>query len=299
VAAETVKVDLVDLWDGQNPHPDHLATIVIRLARPVGAVSAAVRHVRKFVIARQVKRRLQQLLKQKGSDLRIQRVRVEELSVEIWVILGGATAALWHFFKDYKDFRDGVIAFISDVKAVAGDIHEIVDSKYEPAWPFRSVHQGASVRTEQRTREVPDTTPVIPGETIWVSMLQGAGSVIVGAVVFQVSSLIISGIVGSLLFLLTSWPTTLPDLVTQIGFTQRAVYFAIDFGCAFLAGLVAGAIATPPKIMWGLLTGIVSFLFTLWLATTFPNLVFVTPPRLLDFAFVVFAATFGTYVAAE
>lgn len=131
---EEMEVVLLSLWDGNDLQTSLIAEFHIRFPDfeppfPFGDSST-----KDFFLLTDLEKEVQFLANDRfGRDVvKFECVRIVRGSLVILATLTVVGGTVYQFFKDYKDLREGVIAFVGDMKKITKELRSIVKKHLKP-----------------------------------------------------------------------------------------------------------------------------------------------------------------------
>lgn len=125
-------VEIASVWDGTDKKDSKLAELRLKFSEM--SLPTFWQQSQYLLLLMELDKELQPLADARFGKNRIS-VDCKELregSVEVIVLLTAVGGALYAFFKDYKDLREGLLLFIKDVKAAASELQKIMKRHIKP-----------------------------------------------------------------------------------------------------------------------------------------------------------------------
>jgi hypothetical protein len=124
-------VDILSIWDGVDQKIARLADLKLRFLDLDPPEELFGPSTKDLFILTDLEVELQYLADKRfgKGKIKAECVRILRGSLEVLVTLTAVGSAAFVFFKDYKDFREGILLFVADVKSAAAELRGIAKKR--------------------------------------------------------------------------------------------------------------------------------------------------------------------------
>lgn len=272
-----MEVKIAQIWNGEDSTTGKLAEVALQTPGDRSAVFFLLRPFEDWLLLRRLNKQLQAL-----ADIRfgkgvvvVKGERVTNGSVLAYFSLVLVAGAVFKFFKDYKNFKEGVLEFARDVKKAEATLERTVQEHFPP---------------EPQARHAVPPLPKPAGATSTLA------AIATGVLVSEVGSTLVSSVFLGVLnshdfppgtFLATKGRWVEHSFVAMIGFA------VISLGFVVLGSLVAGYMSKRNEIRNAVLFWVVEVAIGLILMLWAPETYFVKFPAVFICSLLVLSLPFA------
>jgi len=257
-----MEVKVLSFWDGTDTESTKLAELLITMPGTLPRGGVVRRRWRTRRLVKTFEHEIQALADSRFEKniVHVKGDRITEKSIEVILaiyVVGRAIGAVYKFFKDYNDLRDGFTRFVQDVRENSRRLEEVVHNRVPESVP------ASEIREEIRS---------VGGLSI---LAVGAGFAIdhvvtyVAEFVWAIGFANFYDLKGSTNFEIYSHLATRP--VPMLSF------IAIGLGATFLGGLVSALVADARPLIHAFLVGLLAVVVALTLLIYAPTYIIPIP----------------------